>query len=252
MPQVMEGTQPGMTVNTLLTRLGGQLGFNPDNQRFANLAKGWINTAILEIQLADPLMRKTVVMDADFNLIAGTSEYNVTLDPPDGGFGWTNCLEVLALVLPDVSSRPLECLHRDQYRQRSYEQGHSGPSYAWVAVNQTTIKVVPDPDQAYAGKGDYVQNIPQITDGNHQVAWPPAWDTVLWNGALYYGMQWRYQNQPSAWKTQWNIYQKLISDMKTHERTTPRRPHKAVSTRRLRTRRIPHDNSTDYRNIWWW
>jgi hypothetical protein len=258
---VMSGTQGGQTVGTIILHMADLLGMSSSNNRLKNMVKRWINSIIQEIQIADPKMRRTMVTDADFNLIADTENYDVRDTEENGGFGWTNCFEVLSLNIPSLTDRPLEPLSMQQYRNRSYALQNSGPSYSWVLMDQFRVKIVPTPDQAYAGVGDYYQDIPDVTAGGdltEKVDWPRAWDAVLLAGVEWKGMQWQHADDPRAWEGYRGIYAGadgkggLIGSLKMHERTTGRVPNKAIVTRAIRSRqRIPHDRSADIRWRGW-
>lgn len=252
MPEVLVGSMPGLTVAKATVTMADLLGISTNNNRFKNAVKGWLNDTLQDIQLHDPKMRRTIVHDAPWTTIPGVAVYDVRATVENGGFGWDNCFEVVALVSPDVSTRPLEPLSLAQYRQRSYIMSDAGPSYGWVLLDQFRVRVVPIPDQAYSGTGDYYQDIPEITDPAAKVDWPRAWDAVLMQGLKYRGLEWLYTNQPGLWAKAYAIYQDRIAKLKLAERTTARRPGAAVSVRALRSRRrIPHDNSTDSRYRYW-
>jgi hypothetical protein len=250
MPEVLSGTQPGYLVDDIIRVMADLLGYNTGNTRFSNACKDWINDTLREMQLADPHNRRTIVHDAPAAVIADTHTYDVRDTEENGGFGWDNCFEVLALVIPEISTRPLEPLSIDQYRNRSFIQADSGPPYGWVMIDQFRVRFVPTPSEGYTGAGDYVQDIPKITSGQAKIDWPRAWDSILSDGVKYRGMEWQYTEQPGVWKTKELIYRERIKDWKMHDASPKQRPRKVVVTRALRSNRAtPRDNSTD-RRFW--
>lgn len=248
MPEVISGSMPGKSVNDILMTMADLLGYNVGNLRFQNAAKRWITDAIQEIQLKDPQNRRTTVHDATFKTNANQAIYDVALPVADGGFGWENVHELRELVIPLISSRPLDKLPLNVWRDRAYLEEHSGPPYAFVVLDYRRIRLVPIPEQEYDGVGDYFQNYPDITSaGDGFMSWPRSWDAVLMASVKWRGKEWQYADQPSAWKPSHDIYLRLLSDMRNNERSSADRPKKAIQTRYLRSRRWLHSNDVDFR-----
>lgn len=247
MPEVLSGSMPGLSVAQIQQTVGSDLGYSLSNSRFKNAVIGWTREVLREMQLHDPLLRRLVVVDAPFSTIASQDNYDVRLEEAEGGFGWVNCQQILALTIPSLSARPLEPLHLEQYRNRSYDTTTDSVPYAWVALDQFRIKIVPKPDIVYSGFGDYIQDVPEITADAAFIDWIRTWDAVLMTGVRAHAYQWQYTQQPSVWIPQYRIYEDRLAELKMMERTTPRRPNRAVVTRALRSRRFPRDNSADVR-----
>ena len=71
---------------------------------------------------------------------------------------------------------------------------------------------------------------------------------MLLEGCAAHALKYAYTDQVAVWTPQYALYEKMISKWKQHERTTSKRPHRAIQTRFLRSKRyIPHDRSTDIR-----
>ena len=248
MSQVLDGTQAALTLASIQMRMANLLGQNPNSNRFKNLVLEWCNDTIQEIQLSDPELRRTVVHEAPFNVTSGNNEYDVRDTVENGGFNWPNCFEVLSIVIPDISTRPLEPMTLNQWRNRSYILSDTGPPYGWVMLDQFRIKLVPTPSGDYEGVGDYKQNIPTFSDAGAYIDWPRPWDSVLLKGVKARGKEWHFDDQPGAYLPAWRIYQDAIDDMSLHDRQTNRVPRRAIVTRHQRSRRhVASDNSTDYR-----
>ena len=236
------GAKPGMAVKGILQRLSDNLGYRVDNSRFRAAAVTWIQDTLLEIQLADPKMQRVFVLDAPFTLEAGTADYDVRLAP----FSWGNCYAVNMLKLADFQYRVVEKVTPEQYRYRGTIPADSGPPGYYVAIDQFRIRIVPTPDIAYTGTGDYQQDIPQIANDDDRVDWPRAWDIVLLEGAMYRGYKWRSEQDPT-WMRQYKVFTDKLDQLKVGENILTREPGKVVMTRSRRGSVIPHDNSADVR-----
>ncbi len=251
MPEVLSGSMPGVTVADAMQIAADHCGYRIENDRFRTMVLSWIKAVIQRISAAHPMLRRTVVIDAPFTLVAGTSLYDVRKPVADGGFGWDNCYQVLTMRLPEVSSRSLEPMKIDQWYNRTALNSDQGPSYGWVLVDQFRIKMVPTPDQAYEGTGDYTQDLPVITSDGQTLDWVRAFDVSFREGILFEADRWQYREQPALWKGSEKRFEALVAEIGSIERTTNRRPSKAVVTRSLLSRRrIVRDRSTDqrYRN----
>jgi hypothetical protein len=231
-----------MAVRGLLQRLSDNLGYRTTNPRFHAAAITWIQDTLLEIQLADPKMQRVYVMDATFTLTAGESDYDVREAP----FGWSNCFAVGMLKVPELQNRVLEIVTPEQYRYRGVLAADSGPPTYCVRLDQFRLKIVPTPDTAITGVGDYQQDIPQIINDDDRVDWPRAWDIVLLEGAMYRGYKWRSEQDPT-WTRQYKVFLDKLEQLKTGENLMTREPGKVVMTRSRRGSQIPHDNSADVR-----
>jgi hypothetical protein len=249
MPEVLEGSQTGLTVNNIIVLLAQDVGYNVGNTRFQGKVKNWINETLRDIQIQDPKMRRTVVHEATGNTIAGVAEYDVRKDPADGGFGWTNCREVLSLLVPLLSDLPLERIGLERFRSRGEALGSvTGPPHSFVIIDGFRIRMDPTPDGIWALTGDYIQNIPSITAGSAQIDWPREWDQVLMEGVRAHAYRVIHKENPAVWKVQWDIYQGFIQEIRHGDVATAERPRRVILTRGIRGRRyIPHDNSTDIR-----
>lgn len=252
MPEVLSGSQPGLTPLLAYTEMGSLLGEDPEDSVFRTMVDCWIRAIVQDIQLRYPQLRRTTVHDADFTVVPGQAEYDVRASVADGGFGWDNCWQIWMLTIPEVASRPLEPLHLLQWRDRSYLPGDQGPSYGWVWLDQFRIRLIPAPDQAYVGKGDYFQDIP-VPNGNSSqtIDWPRAWDACFREGLEYRAFKWQHQQQPSIWMPQYRIYQTALGRLWNMDQSNPVMPRQAIHTRTLRHRRhIIRDRSTDTRHRW--
>lgn len=236
------GIVPGLKVAALLKRLGDNLGYQQTNARFAASALTWIQDTLLEIQLADPLLRRVLVMDAPFTVVQGQGDYDVRQAP----FNWTNCYAVLSLKFSEFDDRPLEPVTPEQYRARGVLAADQGLPGFFVKVDQFRIRIVPDPDQAYVGVGDYQQDLPSVANPDDRVDWPRAWDIVLLEGAMFRGYRWRSE-QDGTWVKQRAVFRDLLGSMRTTEAVATRAPGKVVLTRMRHRVVVPHDNSADVR-----
>ncbi len=236
------GARPGMDVQRVLRRLSDNLGYRPNNPRFRAAAVTWIQDTLLEIQLADPKLQRVYVMDAPFTLTAGTADYDVRVAP----FGWSNCFAVGMLKISELQNRVLEYVNPEQYRYRGVLAADAGPPTYCVKLDQFRIRIVPTPDVAYPGFGDYQQDIPQIANDEDRVDWPRAWDIVLLEGAMYRGYKWRSEQDPT-WMRQYKVFEDKLNQMRTGENMLAREPGRVVMTRSRRGSVIPHDNSADVR-----
>lgn len=237
MPQVLDGDQPGLTVADILRQVADALGYQPTQSRFANACKDWIQSTLLDIQLADPKMRRTVAIDCELTLKAGVDTYDVALDVDDGGFGWTNCAEVLRLKLDSYAS-PLEVVSMSQYRSRAgMIPDKAGPVQTVVLVDQRRVKIVPAPADDMTGVGDYVQSLPKLVDPGDKIEWPRAWDVVLLEGCLWRGYRW-HSPTDSAWRDSMRVYENLKATLTAGDKATAVRPSRVVVTRALKRTRL--------------
>lgn len=234
MPEVLAGEQPGINLGTLILSCAGLVGENPTNRRFRNEIIRFANETILDIQLNDPHKRRTVVHDAEFTTIAGQAEYDVRKDAENGGFGWTNCFRVKAIVLSGDSTIELEPIDLSTYRNRAAI--NPGTPFSVVMIDDVRIRLVPAPTDAVAGVGDYYQDIPQITEDLQNVDWPRAWDVALQAGVRYLVLQWREASNVAAWRAQFGIYQDKLAALRSMERNVPRKNAQATIQRNLRSR----------------
>ena len=237
------GATPGIAVSGLLQRLGDNLGYNTTNPRFRAAMISCIQDTLMEIQLADPMLRRVLVMDAAFTLEAGTDTYDVRQAP----FSWTNCYAVNMLKFPELQDRVLEAVTPEQHRHRGVLAGDEGEPTYFVKLDQFRVKIVPPPSDTYAGRGDYQQDIPQIANPDDRVDWPRAWDVLLLEGCMYRGYRWRSE-QDDTWLKQRSVFKEMLTNMKTTEAVTTRTPGRVVIDRARRRAIIPHDNSADIRN----
>jgi hypothetical protein len=150
------------------------------------------------------------------------------------------------LKFQELESRVLERVTPEQYRYRGVLSADAGPPSYYVALDQFRIRIVPTPDVAYAGVGDYQQDIPQIANDGDRVDWPRAWDIVLLEGAMYRGYKWRSEQDPT-WMRQYKVFTDKLDQLKVGENILTREPGKVVMTRSRRGSVIPHDNSADVR-----
>jgi hypothetical protein len=238
----LSGATPGLAVKDTLRRLSDNLGYQVTNSRFRAAAVTWIQDTLLEIQLADPKMQRTYVMDAAATLEAGTSDYDVRQAP----FSWSNCFAVSGIKVPELQNRVLERVTPEQYRNRGVLSADSGPPSYFVQLDMFRIRFAPTPNTALSVVGDYLQNIPQIANDDERVDWPRAWDIVLLEGSLYRGYKWRSEQDPT-WTRQYRVFRDLLTELKNGENITAREPGKVVLTRSRRGSVIPHDNSADVR-----
>lgn len=245
MPEVLAGARNTVTLAELRTRMSNFLGFSPNDNRLKGMVLEWLNEVLMEIQLNDPQMRRLKVVDAESTVPSGATTIDVRDSEDDGGFGWDNCEEVALLLIPGLSSKPIEPLTQDQYRNRSYESGLTGGPYSVAFVDQFRIRFDKVPDQDYAIVGDYFQYLPKVTDQAGGVDFPSAWNAALVQGVKAKGTEWLHQVQPGAYQPHVNRFDAKLSELRENERVTPVRPTTAVSVRSLRGRRIPRDNSTD-------
>jgi len=238
----LSGARPGIDVKGLLQRLSDNLGYRVANPRFHSAAITWIQDTLLDIQLADPKLQRVFVMDAPFTLQPGVSDYDVRYAP----FSWTNCYAVSMLKFADLQNRVIERITPEQYRYRGTLTTDSGPPVYFVALDQFRIRIVPTPNMAQTGTGDYQQDIPQIANDEERVDWPRAWDIVLLEGAMYRGYKWRSEQDPT-WMRQYKVFTDKLDQLKTAENILTREPGRVVMTRSRRGSVIPHDNSADVR-----
>lgn len=224
----------------MVKRLSDQLGYQVTNPRFRAAAITWIQDTLLEIQLADAKMRRTMVLGASFTTESGTSDYDVRQLP----FGWSNCYAVAMLRFTDLNDKCLESVTPEQYRNRGVLAAESGAPGYFVKLDQFRVRFVPTPDQVYAGEGDYQQDIPQIANDDDRVDWPRAWDIVLQEGTLYRGFRWRSEQDPT-WGAQRRVFRELLAELKSTEAVMLREPGKCVVLRTRTRSVIPHDNSAD-------
>lgn len=248
-PLVISGSQDGLTASAILQQVAGEVGRNPQNDRFRNLVLGWINEVIRRVQLVDSKLRHTTVHQATVTFKRGVVQYEVTDSIANGGFGWTNCHEVLLLIIPAFSNLPLETVDLEDFRQRWETQNTvEGPPHTWVPLSKTRVRIYPTPDADYVGEGDYLQEQPSITDFQQQVSWPRTWDQVLIEGVRYHAFRNYLKDQRGIIRDQKQVYDEHMVALQDDERVTPVRPGRAVVTRRLRSRRyVYNDNSTDAR-----
>lgn len=239
---VLVGAPPGAKLQEIIDGIGDDLGFKPSNQRFRAAVIRWVNRTLEEIQLEDPLMRRTCVLDAAFTIDSNQDTYDVRTD-----FGWNNCFSILSVKFPDLQQRPLEFVTLEQYRNRGILAGDSGePSYA-VLVDQVRVRFVPPPSQEFSGVGDYLQDIPKIASPDDRVDWPRPWDVALYEGVLYRGLRWNNQENVAVWGGQRRVFERMVQNIRNGEAVQTRAPGKAVVVRARKRPVIPHDNSADIR-----
>lgn len=236
--QVLEGSQPGLSVGEIILRVCDSTGENPDSHRLRNRVKRSANSILLDIQLQDPGRRRTIVYDAEFTTIAGTAEYDVRRPVEDGGFGWDNCFRVIRLIPDSASGLEWECIDAPTHRNRGSIDSSPGFPGSWVALDDTRVKLVPAPDSVISGVGDYYQDIPQITEDDQKVDWPRAWDSVLMAGVMFEETRAQDGDNVQKWMANYGIYQERLAKLKTMERATPRRSRTMVNQRNLRNRRV--------------
>jgi hypothetical protein len=242
----LSGQQSGLTVETIIQQMATSLGHSPDNGRFRSYVLRWINEILLDIQLCDPLMRRTTVHDAAFNLVGGTDTYDVRTAAP-AGFGWGNCYSILRFAIPSLGSRMFEPITLDQYRSRNFLAADQGPPGEVVILDGFRVRFVPTPDQAYAGKGDYVQDIPQLATPTDRVDWPKAWDVILQLGVRYLGYQAFDSANVGSWLGAQRMYEARRDELKATELAAPEMPGRCITVRSRRHPGILHDNSRDIR-----
>lgn len=235
MPEVLSGNHPRLTVADIKRAAADHVGVSIENARFSTAVGDWIRDTIREMQLRWPQLRRVCVFDAPFTLLEGESDYDVRDTEANGGFGWDNCYQVLRLKVPALSDLPLEALTPDQYRERGYLAEDSGPCSAWVEIDQYRIRVVPTPDQDYAGLGEYSQLIPIPEDGSQGVDWLHPWDVVLLEGVLFRAFRWNNPANPAEWVSQQRLWRERLDEMWKSE-VSQVMSQQATVTRNLRSR----------------
>ncbi len=242
---VLEGGQSGLTVDEIVQQVADEWGGPVASSRFSNRVKRRINRVLRDIHLYNPKLPIFTVVGADVTLQAGVSEYDVTLDVDNGGFGWTNCVEVLDLVFNSLDNRPLEKIDLERWRERSELLSEQGPPMSWFAVDKRRVYITPAPDQAYTGVGDYRSDMPEVTSG--QLAWPRSWDECLLSGVHYFTAMTRLRENPSGLRAYEQRYETQKALIEWDSKTTPK-PQPAIAVRDLRSPRFIHrDNSRDDR-----
>lgn len=243
MPEILGGaTNPGIPFAEVLNICAEEFGYKPENSRFANRVKRAFNRALLDIWNEYPGLRRFVVHDADASIRAGVHTYDVVEDPENGGFGWTNCEEVLELKFADSNrNRTVEKIDLETFRWREQNFPESGPTQGFVIVDSRRIRIFPTPDQNYTAKGDYQQTVPYITEG--RVSWPKGWDQTALLGCEYYLAK---TMRPDIAGNFREDFRSSLASLRAGDQNKGQRPMRAVTTRRYdRHRLLPADNSTD-------
>jgi hypothetical protein len=239
------GAQAGLTVSEVIDIAADNWGGNPSGTRFKNLVKRRINQALRDIWRYNPNLKHYNVYDAAVNLIAGQATYDVRKAEVSGGFGWTACFQVLDLVFNTVDNRPLEKLNREQFRERSELFSFQGSPERWFPIHPWEVAIFPTPNAVFSGTGDYVAEIPSITDDAHKLDWARGYDQAIVLGVDWYFARIRRPREAGQFKQD---FYNAVAEIETIDHTDPARPQHAAVTRNYRSgRRIPTDNSTDRR-----
>jgi len=239
------GAQSGLQVSEIIDIAADNWGGNPSGTRFKNVVKRRINQALRDIWRNNPNLKHYVVYDAAVSLIADQATYDVRKAKTSGGFGWTACFQVLDLVFNTVDNRPLEKLDREQFRERSEIFSFKGSPESWFPVRPWQVSIFPTPNVVYEGFGDYVAEIPSITEDTHKLDWARGYDQAIVLGVDWYFAKIRRPRQANDFKRD---FYEAIADIECIDHTDPSRPQLAAVTRNYRSgRRIPTDNSTDRR-----
>lgn len=245
MSEVLEGSQEGMSPDLMLLSLADEFGANPSNTKFRGKAIRALNRALLRIAEHNPQLRRFVVHDADVTLLADTAVYDVADTLENGGWGWTLCREVLSVVVPSLSDAPLEMVKLDQWRRRGEKTETPGIPETCIVLDHRRVRIYPTPNTDSTGKGDYRQEVPAIEAGGGRVSWPAGWDEVALLGGEFYISRFLRPEMVTVLKAD---FEAALDSMRRGERVTGVRPSRAVATRNIRgQRRVPADNSTDWR-----
>lgn len=246
--QTLTGSQAGLTVNDIWIIIADDWGYNSNNTRMKNIVMRRVNRAIRDIANHDPKWRILRVVGADVHLSAGQSQYDTRDLVVNGGFGWDTCVEVQQIVMTDNDNRPLEKLTVEQWRERSHQLDIQGIPTAWVAIDQRRVIIYPTPIADADGIGDYLAELPSLSDFGGQLEWPRHWDEAIMRGVEYHTAKTRLRENPQAVAPYRVAFDAAMTDMTVWEKTQEVRPFQAVVTRKLRSRKwIPRDNSTDLR-----
>lgn len=243
----LTGTQAGVKLSEAHQIVAENWGRNPESNSTKNKITRCYNRALRRINLMVPMLEEFYVVNATATLQSGITEYDVRRDTDDGGFGWTDCVQIQNLAFEEIDNRPLERLTLEQYRDRALLLEQNGTPESWVLVDRVRILVYPTPDRTYTGIGDYWRQLPSITDKNGKIdGWPQVWDEVVLAGTEYYYALARTRDAPGAASRYKSEFIELLSELDTWAKTLAIRPFQVRNTRYMRSRRyIPHDNSTD-------
>lgn len=247
MPEVLAGTEetsPGLTIGEMISILAEEFGVRADNTRFRSYCVRMLNRAFADLRMEWPLLRRFRNVDAELTVFSGVSDYDVRALPTDGGFGWTNCVEIESIRIPGIVSSHLPLVSLEQYRQRQDYLLDDGIPFGMVAIDPYRIKIFPAPAQDYTGSGDYWQDVPYITDLAARIDWPRGWDSVSLAGAETYISMSMKPEATEGYREKWlSGLASLGAGDRAMRRT---RPQRAVVTRNLRQRRrFAYDNSQD-------
>lgn len=243
MAVALDGSRRGIPVSEALAMAAEIYGYDPSNTRFRNNVIKNYNRALLEIWNEHPQRRRFKVHDAEIQLQSGVEIYDVRESVEDGGWGWTYCEEIIEVFFPNNVTGPVQKIGLDQFRLRQDVFSETGPPETLVIIDNYHVRMSPNPDQIYTGKGDYFQSVPYLTTG--RVDWPYGWDVAALDGCIAFLAQtyrpWQFDS----------LYKKFLASVQMTRRSdqnTAVRPQRAQSTRARRERRaIPHDNSADVR-----
>lgn len=249
-PQILEKSDlNGSSVAEVVQIVCDDYGYNPQNPRIRNMLKRRINRSVRYINTRAPNMYFLRRVNQPFSLVAGQSDYDVTDPVANGGFGWSDCSEVMTLVLDGSDTRPLERLDLEQYRERGTAYYASGPAQSWVIVDGRRLIIDPEPAQSVTGFGDYIAQLGRLSDDADSIGgWPQAWDEAIVAGTLYYTAMAKMRERPGGIMPSSSYFSELVERIVEKDKTRRNRPQQAMATRDMRsTRAFPHDNSTDLR-----
>lgn len=245
MAEILEGSSPGIPIGEMIAVMADDFGYRPENTRFRAFCIRNINRAYHDVWLDYPRIRRHVVCNADVTIVSGTAEYDVVETVDNGGWGWTNCVEILSIVLPNQQSHQLELIQLHQWRKRQDYLVSAGPPIAAILLDHRRVRIVPDPNYADVGKGDYLQAIPYISDANDRMSWPQSADQVVLLGAEYYCSR---IYRPEITEALKKDYMEGREKLRTGEIDGgPPVKYAIVARNYTRRRFMPHDNSQDVR-----
>jgi hypothetical protein len=239
----LEGTQPGITWEDIKGIVTEEFGFRDTNTRFVTLALRQYNRALLDIWKHFPTIRRFTVHDAEVTIKEGVDVYDVRATAENGGWGWTRCVEVMNVIIPDIYNLGLETMSLEQYRPRQDLLIEAGRPEGVVLIDNYNVRIVPTPEADHTGTGDYRTDVPWITTGKPD--WPAGWDQVALIGCEFYLSK---SHRPRSKLVTQDEYEHQLNLLRRGEFAPREKPDRAISTRSIRQRRlIPHDNSTDVR-----
>lgn len=246
--KVLEGEQSGLTQNDILQIICDDWGYNPTSDRIKNMVFRRINRCLRDIRLRIPTWHLLRVVGAEITVRAGEGQYDPKEEVENGGWGWTDVVEVGDVFLPDFDSRPLERLTLEDFRQRSAVTSELGDPTAIIPIDPRRVLIYPTPSADSVGYGDYWCELPSLTSPTARVEWPRHLDEALMAGTEFYTAQARMRENPRAVREYREQYFEKIVQIEEWDKNQQVRPLQARTTRSMRSRRlIPRDNSTDTR-----